>query len=575
MFCCILSTFRALDAYRSERGSVALLTAGIFVILLAFTALTVDVGALYLTRRQLQSATDAAALAAALDLSRATSIAGSSLSSNSFGPGQLVAATVGVYQEDLTIAPAQRFTATDVAPNAVQVQTTTQAPLYFMRSLLSQSNATISATATAVDVNQAAFTAGTGLVSLNGGLANAILGQMLGTTVSLSAVQYNGLLNTNINLFDFLNAMATQLNLSAGTYSQVLASNVTMSSVLAAEAAALNSEGASGGGLDALSGLETLQGEVSGGQSFVLGNLVNLGFGQQQQVGSVSSSSAASASVNLYQLASMGAQLANGANAIAINGALNIPGVATADLYMTTIEPAQPPGPYITYGPVGMSVHTAQVRLLLTIHLVTALSYLGNSGVLTLPVYLELAGGNATLAAISCGSQPATDATVTISAQPSAASVYVAQVNKALITNFTTPVSLNTPATLVTLAGLLSITGHAAIVAGSPSATNLTFTQQQMQATPPASQTVTSTDMSTSVIDSIGSSLTLSVNVLGLPLLPGVSQLLTSQLMTLLAPVATQLDSLVDPVLAALGLNIGYINVTAMGVRCGVPSLGS
>ncbi len=202
---------------------------------------------------------------------------------------------------------------------------------------------------------------------------------------------------------------------------------------------------------------------------------------------------------------------------------------------MTTIEPAQPPGPYITYGPVGMSVHTAQVRLLLTIHLVTALSYLGNSGVPHAQVcHRTCPGGNATL----CGNQ------LRFSAGDGCHRDHfgtaergerrcVAQVNKALMTNFT--------------AGILKHSGDAGFQAcgaaehyrsrgdrgGRSSATNLTFTQQQMQATPPAGEADrTSTDMSTSVIDSIGSSLTLSVNA-AKSLLRCVTAL--CQLMTLLA----------------------------------------
>ncbi|MBI3977256.1 MAG: hypothetical protein HY331_03630 [Chloroflexi bacterium] len=52
----------------SERGSVLVLTALIMIVLLGFSALVLDVGLLYITRRHLQNAADAAALAGGMQL---------------------------------------------------------------------------------------------------------------------------------------------------------------------------------------------------------------------------------------------------------------------------------------------------------------------------------------------------------------------------------------------------------------------------------------------------------------------------------------------------------------------------
>jgi uncharacterized membrane protein len=564
---------RLASGSEGERGATIILVAAMLVVLLGCTAGAVDVGFLDLTRRQLQVATDAAALAAAFSPDRAADIAGESLSSNGFGPAELVAATAGAYQPDPTLPASERFTPGSGDPNAVQVQTSVQAPLFFLRALLPQSSATISATATATRIDQAGFTAGTGLVSLNGGLANAVLGKMLGTSISLSAVSYQGLVDTDINALDFLNALATQLDLTAGTYNQVLNANVTTSTILAAEIAALQSEGQGGQAADALDALQTLQAETGGGASFTLSSLIGDGVDGDQQVGSTAPGTAVTAGLNLYQLTSLSAQIANGSNALALGDALDIPGIATVDLTMTAIEPAQPSAPAIEVGPVGTSVHTAQVRLLLTITLLDSVPLLGNAAVVTLPVYVEIASGNATLQAIDCGTQPATDTTVTISAQPSAASVYVAQINPSVMTDFTTPVPTGTPATLVNLAGLLTVTGKASLVLGSGGSTALTFTQAEMTASPPESQTVASSGMTENLVDTLGSSLQLQASVLGLPVLPLVTQGLAGTVAAALAPVFAQLDSLIDPVLATLGIQVGYMTVTASGAQCGVPVL--
>src|SRR5258708_12805201 len=56
---------RARDAHRDEGGQTIVLVALLFVVLLAFAALSLDVGRFYAERRYLQNAVDSAALACA------------------------------------------------------------------------------------------------------------------------------------------------------------------------------------------------------------------------------------------------------------------------------------------------------------------------------------------------------------------------------------------------------------------------------------------------------------------------------------------------------------------------------
>jgi len=53
---------------RRRRGSIIVLSAGLLVLVIAFTAFTVDIGYIALTKAQLQSAADAASLASAIEL---------------------------------------------------------------------------------------------------------------------------------------------------------------------------------------------------------------------------------------------------------------------------------------------------------------------------------------------------------------------------------------------------------------------------------------------------------------------------------------------------------------------------
>jgi uncharacterized membrane protein len=78
--------------------------------------------------------------------------------------------------------------------------------------------------------------------------------------------------------------------------------------------------------------------------------------------------------------------------------------------------------------------------------------------------------------------------------------------------------------------------------------------------------------MVSNLLQTLVNTLQLQVKITGLGL--GLSQsVLTASLTTLLSPVAAGLDSLVDGLLAALGIRIGYMDVTATGVRCGMPVL--
>ena len=60
------------------------------------------------------------------------------------------------------------------------------------------------------------------------GIENALLGALLGTHLSLSAMDYNALASANVDALDFSSALATQLHLTAGTYDSVLQSSATV-----------------------------------------------------------------------------------------------------------------------------------------------------------------------------------------------------------------------------------------------------------------------------------------------------------------------------------------------------------
>ena len=587
----------AWSGLRDDRGAVAPITAILLVSLFGFGALVTDIGLAQLTRRQLQAATDAAALAATYTVAGTeetnTSTSGwvsDYLTRNGFSGATVTTLQTGTYCPESGVLPANRFTSgttscagfadLGIGPNAVRVTTTESVPLFLGRVLLpGKTNLTVGATATAAQIPQAGFFAGTGLLSVNTSqspILNAVLGGMLGTSVNLTAVQYQGLLNTNISAFSFFGALATNIGVSAGTYSSLLNSNVTVQQVLQAEASALNSPGSV-----AAVALNELAADVTGSPTVALGSLFDLGVWQSQGIGSSNPPPALTATLNAYQLAALTVQVANGQHAVTIPpSSLGIPGVATVSLAATVIEP--PVSAPFVFGPIGMSVHTAQVRLQLTLTLLGALTGLPDllqAGTVTIPIYVEVANGEATLSKITCGFNPATDAQVTIEGQSAAAQAWVGTVSSGAMSNFTSEPTVS-PAALVNLSlsilgvnvPVATINGSAEVTVGSPAPTPLVFTQTDIA--DGTIQTVTSTGMLSTLLGSLSNHLTLSVTLLGGSLSAGtILSAVTTPLTTLLAPLFAGLDSLVDTMLTALGIKIGYMDVTVTGVRCGSPVL--
>ncbi|WP_204327080.1 hypothetical protein, partial [Stenotrophomonas maltophilia] len=66
---------------------------------------------------------------------------------------------------------------------------------------------------TAARAQFAAFHVGSGLAALDGGIANAVLGALLDTRLSLRAMDYDALLSTRVDAFRFLDALDARLNL--------------------------------------------------------------------------------------------------------------------------------------------------------------------------------------------------------------------------------------------------------------------------------------------------------------------------------------------------------------------------
>ncbi|MFE0753665.1 pilus assembly protein TadG-related protein [Inquilinus sp. NPDC058860] len=599
---------RIIAGWSEERGAIAPFAAIVLAVMIGLVALSTDLGSWFAQRRDLQAATDAAALAAVADqgnlkdrnVGAIKTQAALMLKENGsrYTASNINALTLGTYCADKGLEPFNRFRsaialcpgdtrdASYVVANAVKVDVKDDASGFLSKVLQPlPASFQIRTSATAARIDEAAFQAGTGVLAVDtnqSAILNAVLGGLLGTSLQLNAVDYRGLLNTNIQALSFLDALAVNLDLSAGTYDQLLATNVQVSELIQAAIDVLDAPAS----IASIS-LAAIKAKIVGNPSLQLGDLLDLGIWRPLPVGSSTAPTALQAGLNLYQLLTLTLQVANGDNAVAIpNFDFNLLGIlAGVHLEATVIEPPQ--SPPFAFGPVGISVHTAQVRLKLKIELATGLLKALLGSIVELPLYVEAGAGDAILSNIDCGIEPATDAQVQIDAKSGVARAYIGTIATDTMKNFTKEITYDdiqySKIAGVDVLGLgvitlASLTGKAKVEIGSGSYQTLTFDQTDIANR--TAQSVVSRGMVDNLLSSLGQTLELKLCtavLLGVCILPLDLRLVpdaVNALRVILAPVINGLlDPLVDGLLAALGIKLGYMDVTVTGVRCGVPVL--
>lgn len=548
---------RFLDRFRQDRSAaVTMMMAASLTGLLAATALAVDMGSVYLAHRALQGAADAAALAAIDMPDSASTAAQQVISSNHLANAQVTSLVPGTYTPDGTIAPSQRFVPATPVPNAMKVTLAQTVPLFFGGIITRRGTTLITATATAARIDYAAFSIGTRLAAVNGGLPNALLTALAGTNLNLSVADYNSLVGTQINLLTFSQALATRLNLTAASYNDTLNANATLPQVLSALADVAGNPAAA-------TALQSLALKVPP-TTVQLSNLINLGpYGSQDHADPSTAISADGYSIVREALA-----LANGQRQVAANLGATVPGITSTDLSLA-IGQRQEHSPWLTVAQDGsVSVRTAQARL----YLDTKLNAVGLASV-HLPIYTELAEAQAKLASISCQGQG--KATVALNVLPSVGSIAIADVSPSKLSNFAAavPEQQATIAQLLPILPTLPVTNVVAQTHLDLGGSNNGWQQTSFSPADIAAHTlhtVSTRDLTQGVASSLLSKTTLTAQVLGIPV--NLSSL-TSTVGALLTPLSPALDSLVDQVTDLLGVHVGQADVGIDGVRCGKPAL--
>ena len=535
-----------------ERGNFAIVGAVLMTLVVGCAALGVDLGSIFADRRKTQSTTDLAAIVAASNLINATNAASATVVQNKYPANALVSVELGTYTANSAIAPAARFVTPAVgAANAARVTLNTQTPLYFARYITGANQYTIKTQAVATSTAVASFSIGSSLLSVNGGLINAMLGGMLGTSLSLSVMDYQSLASARIDAFDFMSALATRVNLTGATYNTILTGNLKVSDMIAA---ALSAQQADNGASSATTALSSISQAVTGLSSTITpASLIDLGPYDDMTVGQTPKTSF---SVSALDLLSAIAEVANGTHQIATSVNLGLPGIASVSLIATIGE--RPVGTsWLEVGSAGASVHTAQTRILLQVQLLGS----GPVAAVNLPVYVEIASGTATLNAVTCGYPNISTSNVTLGVTPGIVNAWIGNVTPAQLSDFTTAPN-PPPATLVNL-GLVTVTGLANADMGNTTPTNVNFSYADIQSN--VGQTVTTTNFTNSLTSSLLTSLSLNVNVAGLGIaIPGLG----STVAGLIGGATSSVDQVIAQVLATLGVQVGSATVWVSSIRC-------
>lgn len=553
-------------------GNIATMTALMAPAGLVLAAIAIDFGSLYTQRRELQSFADLAAITAAANLANAETAVATTLRDNGVPavrfehagqvaavPGNNEALALilpGRYVADPATSATERFVAGKTPYNAVRVRLKTVGDQFFSGSLMSAP--LVSAEGVARISSTSAFSIGSRLLSLNGGLANTILGGLLGGSVSLSLMDYNALLNADVQLFDFLDVLATKLHITAGTYNELLATEATVGQVAAALADVP--------GLDRRSqlALKALGASASRDLKLPLGKLFDLGEAGYLSLGG--RPAALSAAANVLQILTASAAVANGKHQVALNLGAAVPGVLAATLDLAVGEPPQH-SPWFAIGEAGTIVRTAQTRLLLKVQVGGPGGLLGN--VVELPIYIELAYAEAKLANVTCtGRNPATTK-VTIMAQPGVAELRIADIDAPSLARFDRSPVLG-KATLVKVPLVVTVTGSALVTITNNTPSRLDFTRADIDGG--VIKTVSTRDLTQTLTASLLRNLNLTVKLAGLDL-GGLSGALKSVLLVTLTNVTPAVDQLVMGVLDTLGIRVGEADVRVHGASCGRSAL--
>ncbi len=522
---------RRIAGPHSEKGVVLIVTVLCMALMATACAFAVDLGRNVVINRSLQSIADSGALDSALylddgGLCSSGSTEASTISTN----GQPIGSLPSGFSPTVTAIPGSYVgtTFTKYASPCNAVKTTASDS---MSNLFVSGSSSLTRSAIAALTPFAGFDIGTYVTNVStqqSTVLNTLLGNLSGhsnqTAVSISGIGYNGLATTGITISQLISANSSVLstsNILTASYTDVQWATFLSNAVTAVS-----------GSNTSLTSLITKLTANSHTTSTTLCSMISTA---DCTSGSVSVSGL-STTINVLQVLTAEAELANGTNAIALTSLINLGTVTTLlnsllnatigtpSLVVTGIQK-----PVYAYGPVPTSASTTQVTATLTIPLNLTLAGITLAS-LPIVIPLNVAQGTAKLSSVTCNNDTFSQDGILVT---------------------TTGVSNN-----VTVGGLQATT-----------ITALGNTQTDTYAAsvvPPTSATITAgTNPVTSGSFGFGT-----VNVSS-----GLDGLLPSVLDSIVGNVLSPLSLVLGPVLQLFGISLAGAQVATISSNCGAASL--
>ncbi len=575
-----------------QRGAIGLFGALVMMLVVLVSALAIDAGRLYVEQRRLQIIADQAAINAAnqtgycgynglVGLDQLKTAAQASAANHGYTgnlAGEEGAVLLGIADATNGV---RSFTPTVPADaDSVYVKARKSVPASLMAGGLFGFGGAVNlqAEAAARRPVRATISAGSYLaeVDLNESILNPLLGGLLGSSVALQLLHYQGLLGAQVSLLQLLQAAPVAgIDLGVGTVDELLEADISVLQLLDLLATVADEQNLAAVQL-ALAALP-LPSIETGGLQLKLADVLSLGVADGQQ--------AVNAKVNVLDILTTGLQVANKDHFIALNTGVTLPGLTPGGIVnvgLTIIEPPQiavgrpglvPNGDPNDWDDWRTAAHTAQVRLQVAVPLQLDLGILRAK--VDLAVLLEVASADAGLDSLNCGTYPDFRQQVRLQAssallalgigaiQPSSPPPDIEDIAPATVS----VEALGIPVATV----LVGATPYAGSSENTPLDYNVTLAELQQG---PVVQ-----EASASVGDSLATALEsldleLDVSLLGLPPLLellGVSGLIEGLLdlliPNLLRPLLDVLDDvLLDPLLSALGIQVGGVAAALVDV---------
>ena len=574
-----------------EGGVVSILAVAAIVAAIGVSVIVIDAGSLLYAKRQLQAATDAAAMAAVRDLNKAggdpVARAQEVFDANNVVTTKDPEVISGGYNADESKSAEDRFDEGASTPNAVKVIARIDSPTYFAQFFGADGSSEVYAESTAAMVNQASISAGTGLASIDPTIANNLLTALLGTSVNLSAVQYTGLVDTKISALAFMDALATRVGIT-GTYGDLLTANASVGDILGATLDVLTSgdtSQSSGDPVAAQQALLALHTTALDALDLSVGAVIDASELADRSIGNIVATGDNNLDVNVYDL--VAASIMGQATGETIDLALTptVAGLTALDARVAIGSPAA----YSKLGPPGTFVKTAQIRIALDASLGTSnIPVLGQALNLDVPLYVEAASGTATISAIPCNRN---GTMVDVAGESGVTKAMLGNVDDATFSDFTNHDSLigvlDDKPVLANVANLVKVSASASgeVGKGGPETKSYAYSElypdgpdgDLQSVTKQVSAGVGSANLAADLIGSLDVETNLLGNTLLNALLHGIVSSATTAVgtavKTAIIPLLNVVDAITDSLLATLGVKIGTLDMSVNGVSCGVPKL--